>query len=310
MLGWYPPSWRARYGDEMIALLEDTHGTSDVPFRDRLSIAKAGVGERARLAGVLGDSTGPNERLRAGALLVLCAWSMFIVAGSIFAKFSEGWRLVTPIADRGLSNDAYSAVVWGSAVGVAIVVAAAFVIIPGFIRLVRKAGWAPIRSPMLRAMVVGAAAVALTAGLIVWAHHLSYHDRNGGLVIYGWFFLLCCLAIVAAIATSTAAAVSVTRRLDLSQRTLRALGAMAVGLTLIMTVIVAGTLTWWAAIATDAPRVLRNGIGNGVLVTSDILPSTLVIVGVFMLIGLGIAALGAVRVTESLRSSISSHRRR
>jgi hypothetical protein len=300
MLRWYPPSWRARYGGELTALLEDTYGASDVPFRGRLSIVKAGAVERARWAGVLGDSTGPTDRVRAGSLLVLCAWSVFVIAGAIFAKFSEGWRHVAPTAVGGLPNDAYHAVVWAGAAGGVVVAVAAFVVLPAFVRLVRATGWTSIRRLVLSVVVVGVTAVALTAGGVVWAHHLSSRDRNGGLLAYGMFFVLCGLAIVAAIATSTGAAVSVTRRLDLSPRTLRVLGAMAVALTLIMTVMVAGALLWWGAVATRAPQVLRNGIGNGVLVTSDTVPSTLVGVGVLMLIGLGTAAMGTVRVARSL----------
>jgi len=74
LIRWYPPTWRARYGVEFVALLEDTHGQGDVPWRERLAIAKSGSVERARSAGLLGDSAGPDERIRAGSLLILCAW--------------------------------------------------------------------------------------------------------------------------------------------------------------------------------------------------------------------------------------------
>jgi hypothetical protein len=306
MLRWYPPSWRARYGGELAALLEDTYGVSGVPFRDRLCIVKAGVVERARSAGVLGDSTGPNERLRAGSLLVLGAWSVFMIACAIFARFSKGWRRVTPIGVRGVPNDVYLAVVWAGAVGVVVVAGAAVVVLPAFIRLIRGTGWVSIRRPMLRGVVVGVTAVAVTAAGVVWAQHVRSHERPGGLWVYGMFFLLCGLGIVTATATSTDASVSVSRRLDLSPRTLRALGAMAIALALIMTVIVAGTFTWWGAVATLAPRVLRNGIGSSVAVTPNTLPFTLVVVGMLMLIGLGTAAVGTVRVARSMKSSISS----
>jgi hypothetical protein len=42
LIRWYPPTWRARYGVEFVALLEDTHGMGDVPWRERLAIAKSG----------------------------------------------------------------------------------------------------------------------------------------------------------------------------------------------------------------------------------------------------------------------------
>lgn len=46
MLGWYPRSWRDRYGKEMSALLEDTYADGGIPFRSRLALIRAGVGER------------------------------------------------------------------------------------------------------------------------------------------------------------------------------------------------------------------------------------------------------------------------
>jgi hypothetical protein len=152
---------------------------------------------------------------------------------------------------------------------------------------------------------VGSATIALTAGGIVWAHQLSYHDRNGGLVPYEVFFLIWGLAIAASIAAGTAAAVSVGRRLNLSVRTKRVLPGMAIALTFMMTVIIAGTVTWWGTEATYAPQFLRNGIGNGVLTTSSTVPPALVIAGVLMVLGLAIAAFGALRVARSLPANIT-----
>ena len=81
LIRWYPPTWRARYGVEFVALLEDTHGMGDVPWRERLAIAKSGSVERARSAGLLGDSASPNERIRAGSLLILCRVGLLHAGG-------------------------------------------------------------------------------------------------------------------------------------------------------------------------------------------------------------------------------------
>jgi hypothetical protein len=302
LLRWYPPSWRARYGAELTALMEDTHGTNDVPFRQRCSIAWSGTVERARTAGLLGDSTGPNERVRAGSILVLCAWALFIVAGSIFAKFTDNMFGVTPAMHRGLPNASYTAVQWAGVVGVVLVLVAAGLVVPAFVRLLHQGGWASLRRPMLRALAVDAAAIALTVGLVVWAHQLSSHDRNGGLLAYGIAFVVWGLSVVAAVATSTAAAVAVGRRLDLSRRTLQVLGSLALALAVTMAVVIAGVIAWWSSVATTAPWVMRRGIGNGFPVASNTVPPTLVLVGVLMLIGLVVAAAGAIRLAPSLRS--------
>ena len=55
---WYPTAWRARYGREMADLLEDTHGMSEVPLRVRLGLVRAGIYERARAGGLVGNSLG------------------------------------------------------------------------------------------------------------------------------------------------------------------------------------------------------------------------------------------------------------
>jgi hypothetical protein len=301
LIRWYPPTWRARYGAEFVALLEDTHGMSAVTWRERLAIAKSGSAERARSTGLLGDSASPNERIRAGSLLILCAWAFFMLAGGIFAKFTEQWSAVTPTADRWIPSDGYSAVQWAGIVGVVLILAAVLVVLPALVRLVRDEGWAVIRPPILRAALVVAATTAFTGGLVIWAHHLGAHDRNGGLRPYHLIVLpIWVLAVAAALGFSTAAAVAVVRRLDLSQRTLRVLGGMAIVLTLIMVLIMAGTLVWWGSMAAYAPGFL----GNGALSTSNVVPPPMIIAGVLMLLGVAMAATGAVRVTRSIGNRV------
>jgi hypothetical protein len=306
LLRWYPPSWRARYGGELAALLEDTHGTNAVPFRQRCAIAWAGTAERARTAGLLGDSAGPNERLRAGSILVLCAWGLFMVAGGIYAKFTDNWFAMTPALHRELPQAGYAAVQWAGVVGVALVVAAAVLVVPACVRLLRQGGWASLRRPLLRALTVGAGAVALTAALVVWAHQINAHDRNGRLLAYGIVFVVWSLVLIAAVAATTAAAVAVGRRLDLSRPILQMLGSLAVALAVTMAAVLAAVIAWWSAMATNAPWVMRQGIGNGFPFTSGTIPPTLVLVGMLMLIGVAVAAAGIVRLAPALRRHRSS----
>jgi hypothetical protein len=68
-----------------------------------------------------------------------------------------------------------------------------------------------------------------------------------------------------------------------------------------MAVITTGTIVWWGAMATYAPKFLGNGIGNGFVGTSGTAPPTMVASGVLMLIGLAVAALGTTRVIRSSR---------
>jgi hypothetical protein len=93
----------------------------------------------------------------------------------------------------------------------------------------------------------------------------------------------------------------VARRLDLSQRGLRALGGLAIALTVIMVVIMAGTLAWWGSMAAYAPGFL----GNGALATSNVLPPAMIVAGILMLLGVATAATGAVRVARSIGNRVS-----
>ena len=301
LIRWYPPTWRARYGVEFVALLEDTHGMGDVPWRERLAIAKSGSVERARSAGLLGDSASPNERIRAGSLLILCAWALLHAGGWDLRQIHRA--LVRRDADsRPLDPERrLRAVQWAGIVGVAVVLAAVVVVLPAFIRLVREEGWAVVQTPILRAALVVATTMAFTAGLVIWAHHLGAHDRNGGPLPYHLIVPLWVLALAASLGFSTAAAVAVARRLDLSRRGLRALGGMAIALTVIMVVIMAGALAWWGSMAAYAPGFL----GNGALTTSNVLPPAMIVAGILMLFGVATAATGAVRVARSIGNRVS-----
>ena len=74
-----PASWRARYGDELEALLEDTYGDRrPARRRTRLSLMRTGTVERLRGAGWAGGG-GAHGRLRSGSLMVLAAWAMVVV---------------------------------------------------------------------------------------------------------------------------------------------------------------------------------------------------------------------------------------
>ena len=48
VLRWYPPDWRRRYGDELVALLEDIFGDEPLPVRCRLSLCRSATIERIR----------------------------------------------------------------------------------------------------------------------------------------------------------------------------------------------------------------------------------------------------------------------
>jgi len=302
LIRWYPREWRARYGCEMTALLEDSYATaSGVPVRARLGLVRRGLVERARTAGFVGSGLEPAQELRAGAVLVLCGWPPFLIAGAVFGKFADNWWIGTPAVDRLPASASFSAVAVLGVLGCTVVALAALLALPSFVRLVRGGRWSAVRRPVRRAGLAFVLAALLLGGGLAWAHNLGPHDRNGGLAPYSAAFIVIGLAAFVAILLAAAAAVAVARRIDLPERVLRSLGVMALVLSVVMTLLLAGFVTWWAIQAAYAPTVLLNGVGNGVPFTSGTVPPTLLAAGLLMVLGLAFALGGSVRIARGLR---------
>jgi hypothetical protein len=297
LLRWYPEAWRQRYGDELIALMEDTYDDRPVPWRCRMSLARSGAVERLRGSGLAQGGDGSGQRIRSGSLLVLWAWAVFVVAGAGFAKFAEHWDAVTPKGARWLPAAAFDAVQWAALTGGVIVLVAASASVPAFVRSMARGGWAPIRLPVLRAVAVAAATVVATVGIVVWAHHLGPRPAGRAHLPYAGVAALWALMVVATIATGTAAAVAVARRLRFSPRVLRLQGVLALAMVLVMVVVVAGTIAWWGAVAANAPWFFDDGVIGS---TTSRTPPALVGAGVLMVLGLAVALPGAIRVARSL----------
>ena len=128
LLSLYPAGWRARYGEELEALILET-SAGRVSWHVRLDVAVGGGRERLHAAG-LGGGDAPAERMRGGALLVLCAWALFVVAGVGVQKFSEHWQAVTPSADRALPAHAFDVLVVAAAIGSALIAAGVAATLP------------------------------------------------------------------------------------------------------------------------------------------------------------------------------------
>jgi hypothetical protein len=299
LLRWYPDAWRVRYGDEFVALIEDTYGDDPVPARCRLGIARAGMAEHLVELGFGAGDPAPAERLQGGALLVLAAWGLFVVGGSIFAKVAEHWDVATPKADRWLPSAAYLTVVGAAALGAVLIGLAVAAVQPSFVRFLRDGGWSAVRRPVVRAAVVTAVAVLFGAGIVVWAHHIGPVQRNGGSWLYGGAALVGGLLLVATVAGWTVAAGGTVRRLGLSFPVLRFEGLLAVALAVVMVAVLGATTVWWAAVATDAPGFLSGAPAGAA--GSPVTPP-LLIAGACMLAGMGLAVRGAGRVTGALRS--------
>jgi hypothetical protein len=281
--------------------LEDTYGDNTLPLRVQLSLARSGTVERAREVGILGDSAPSSERLKAGSLLVLCGWSLFVVAGATFAKFTEHWSVAMAASHRTLPTIADTATQIAGITGVLAVLFAAILVVPTFVRHLRARGWASVRRPVTRALVAVLVTAVVAACVILWAHHLNTSQRNGGSALFGAGAVAAGFVMLGALAIGTSTVITVTRTLNLPRATLRRLSSMALGVTVLMGVITSGVGIWWANEATYDPRFLANSIGSGVFATPNALPAPLVFAGVFMVVGLASALGGSIRVLEGLK---------
>jgi hypothetical protein len=301
VLRWYPPQWRAKYGEGFVALLEDSYGENALPLRIRASLVRTGIVERAREVGVLGETVSSSERLKAGSLLVLCGWSLFVVAGVIFAKFTEHWSVAMASSRRNVPTIADTTTQVAGIMGVIAVMMAAAFLTPTFVRHLRVNSWSDLRRPLIRAVIAVTTTAAVAACFIVWAHHLNAIQRNGVSAPFGAAAVLAGFVALAALAVVTSTVITVTRTLSLSRTILRLLSSASLGVTLLMGIIASGIGLWWASEATYDPHFLANSIGSGVLATSNALPPALVIAGAFMVVGLASAIAGSVRVLGGLR---------
>lgn len=293
LLRWYPPAWRARYGEGLIALLDDEYGGHPPPLV-RLELVTSGLRERARQAAVAGDSHPPADGVRAGALMVLAAWSAFVVAGASFAKFAEHFDEALPhtLGAHHAPDLAFTVMQTVAGVVSVLVVAGALLATPAFLRFLRAGGWSSVRAHFLRALACTAVMIMVTVPLVVLAHHLTAPQRNHGLDWYGAMFLLWVALMVVTLTMWTVAAVAAASRLPFRSAELKAEAALAAVVAVAMVVMVGATAVWWGSMAKEAPSFLKASPGG-----APGSPWDLWLVGTVALMGAAVvvAAVGVVR---------------
>jgi len=304
LLRWYPQAWRDRYGDEFTALMEDSLDGRRPGARFRLSVAWAGLRERGHREHLLGTAGPAADRARVGSVLVLAAWSAFVVAGSSFAKLSENFRLAVPAPSKGVATSAFDAVFILAFVAGSLVVVGIAIAVPAFVRFLWAGGWSSIAGHVLRAAAATVAAAAALVATVLVARTLTQAQRNGDLLYHPvvWYyvvaFVLTALLIAAAIALWTVAAVAATRRMTLPRRVLSGEAVLAAAVMGAMTLMTAATALWWVTVASSAPWFLQ-GVRPGAAVSR--FDPNLAATMLLMLLATAVAAYGTSRVAQSWR---------
>ena len=257
-LRWYPLRWRERYGEEMVALLDDSLARRRPGLRLWCGVASAGCRQRVRAARTFSSRATACELRRAGSLIVLGAWSAFVVGGAGFAKASEHFSSSLTSRTRSWPQVTYDVVVAAGVGGFLLVGVAALALVPSLVRHLRRGG----ARTTLRELRPAAATILLaslaTVGLDRWAHRLTSLQRNGGDGFYSLAYVAWGIIGFLAVALVTICVVNVVRTMELSSRLLRVEAALARVVAVTMFVATGAALSWWVVMDQRAPAFLTG----------------------------------------------------
>jgi hypothetical protein len=244
LLRWYPRAWRERYGEELLALIQDTLDQGRPTWRLRLSVTWGGLRERGHQAGHVVSAAvkplaGPDR------------WLPMLVAGLIAADLPESFK-EAPSRTRGWpATAAFDAVLAAVALTGAVVLAGGLVALPALVRFLRAGGWPKIGHQVAWAAGVtvvaggGLAAVA-SAPAAVASGSVSSGQLDAPLAYLAGFFATG-LALAAAIGLWAIAAIVTARHLTLAP----GVRAAQLMLAAVAPIAVTGTLItlnfWWSA---------------------------------------------------------------
>jgi hypothetical protein len=243
LLRWYPRAWRERYGEELLALIQDTVDEGRPTWRLRLGVIWGGLRERVHQAGQAARAAikRPNG---------VDLWAKMLTAGSIVAILPQNLSESPPPARGWQAVAAFDALLAAVALTGAVVVASGLAALPALVRFLRAGGW-----PKIRRRVAWAGGASVVAGGALAGLVLVSVSRSPAQLDASWAylvgFLATGLAVTAAIGLWAIAAAATARRLTLASRVRSAqlmLGAVA---PLAVTVTLVTLNLWWSV--TQAP---------------------------------------------------------
>jgi hypothetical protein len=270
LLHWYPPAWRARYGDEFTELLIAEFAERPRSWRRAVDIARGGLLARLTGAGLTGHELEPPEQLRAGLATAACSLAVFLAFGvAMWAQLTVGWEWAPPSVTATRVG-----MVAMSAAALVLAVLAVLAVPPLLVAAARGLVSGRARSLRGPLLLAAAGAVVLAAG----SHHFqnawpgtgghSWAQQGlvpGGVAAFSWAATLSVSSYWAhpsALATFPAAeiawmavsplalvcmaagAAGTVRRIDWSPRLLRYEAWLVSAAAVAMTVFLAGGCCW------------------------------------------------------------------
>jgi len=248
LLRWYPRAWRERYGEEFLALVEDTLDGRRAGWRLRLGVAWSGLRERGHQV----------LRSRPAWKRNLSGWGLFVMAGCLLGVSVDTAGRRPPAAGAWQAATAATVLTTLAAVTGAAIVAAGAVAWPPFVRFLRAGGWPVIR----RRIIWAALGSAATTGVLIWLLFMpgpTAARQPGWLTAYTLAFGLTTLLFAITTRLWATAVRMVKKHLDLAPR-------IRAAETLLGAAVSAGILTMvpveivWFGVVRSSAFWLANGL--------------------------------------------------
>ena len=208
LLRWYPRAWRERYGEELLALIQDTLDEGRPTWRLRLGVVRGGLRERVHQAVRAG--TAAAKRTSTGLLIT-------VVAAMILGSLPWDLKASLPPARAWQKTAAFDALVGAFAVTGVVVLASGLVAAPAFIAFLREGGWQQIRRRVAWAAGATVAAGGGLAGLFLAERSMSSAQVN-----HSWAYAIGVVATTAALVVASglwaSAVMATAKRLKLATR--------------------------------------------------------------------------------------------
>jgi hypothetical protein len=191
MLRWYPPSWRARYGEEFAELLLADLADRPRNWRRVTDLAATGMRARFAAAGLVAHPTDRAVAARASLATAACSAAVFgVFGGALWAQLAIGVQWDSP-PQQGIT-EALGLMSAALALFALLAVLSAAGVAGAAIRMCRQSQGRPLARP---AAMIAAGALVLILGGRHFANgwpgtggHLLVHQGlvPGGVAAFGW----------------------------------------------------------------------------------------------------------------------------
>jgi hypothetical protein len=235
LLRWYPRAWREQYGEELLALIQDTLEDGRPTWRLRLGVIQGGLRERGHQVWRVAEAA-------------FRGWlPMGVVVGLVVASIPGNLKTPLPPARAGQATAAFDALAGILALTGVCVLAGALVAVPAFAAFLRKGGWPKIR----RRVAWAAAATVVAGGALTWlalmlgAMTFAQMDHS---LSYLMGEIAASLALMVALGLWTSVARATAKQLRFGPRARAAQPLLYVVTTLAALTILSANLIWTAVI--------------------------------------------------------------